>query len=266
MISPGEVQKDLNCARFCKKVYSFETIDSTNSCARALASNGAAEGTLVVAESQTAGRGRFGRAWVAEAGENLIFSLVLRPDIPPDQVNLLPLVIAVAVARGIRRAVSLPVYCKWPNDLLLHGKKFAGILLESAFGRPGVEYVIVGIGINVNQRIFPENLRARATSLALEGGQPVNRLRLFHAVLEALEQEYDTFSSSTDQDILSAWLSLAPIIGKRVTADMQGVVVSGTVSGISPDGGLQLHTDAGAITLFAGDVTILDMESYAPRN
>jgi BirA family transcriptional regulator, biotin operon repressor / biotin---[acetyl-CoA-carboxylase] ligase len=266
MIDTAELQKRLKCRRFASKIYAFDSIESTNTYARALAADGAAEGTLVFAEEQTAGRGRLGRGWVANAGENLTFSLILRPTTPPDQINLLPLGIAVALARGVRRATSLPVYCKWPNDLLLHGKKCAGILMESALGPRGFEFIVVGIGVNVNQRTFPETLRARATSLALHAPHPFERISVFRAVLESLEQEYDTFASDGLTSIIPAWLELAPIIGKRVSAELQGETVHGTVTGITPDGGLQLHTDTGDLALFAGDVTILDMESYAPRN
>ena len=266
MIAAEEIQKDLNCRRFGKKIFSFQSIDSTNNRARVLAVGGEREGTLVVAEEQTAGRGRQGRTWVASAGENLMFSLILRPGIPPDKLNILPLGIAVAVAHGVQRFTSLPVYCKWPNDLLLHGRKFAGILMESALNTRGFEYVIVGIGVNVNQETFPDPLQQRATSLALHAGHHLDRIGLLRAILESLEKEYDSYDSGGIENILPSWLALAPIIGKRITAEMQGVTVSGTVSGISSGGGLQLHTDAGDLTLLAGDVTILDMESYAPRN
>jgi len=266
MLDAAELQKNLNCRRFGAKVHVFDSIESTNTYARTLATTGAAEGTLVLADEQTAGRGRLGRRWVANAGENLTFSLILRPATPPDQINLLPLAIAVALAHGVRRATSLPVYCKWPNDLLLHGKKCAGILMESSLGNRGLEFVVVGIGINVNQRVFPETLRSRATSLALHTTHPLNRISVLRTVLETLEQEYDSVASNGHRSTVAAWLELAPVIGKRVSADLQGVTVHGTVIGIAPDGGLQLHTDAGDRTLFAGDVTILDMESYAPRD
>jgi BirA family transcriptional regulator, biotin operon repressor / biotin---[acetyl-CoA-carboxylase] ligase len=266
MLEADEIRKGLNCRRFGRRILTFQSVDSTNTIARTLAANAEQEGTLVVAEEQTAGKGRQGRTWLSNPGENLTFSLLLRPTIPSERISLLPLGIAVAVARGIRRVSSLPVYCKWPNDLLLHGKKVAGILMESAMGARGFDYVVVGIGINVNQLSFPEPVRQRATSLALDAGHTLDRTSLLRAVLESIESEYDTYAAGALDTILPSWLSLAPIIGKRITADMQGATVTGTVRGISSDGGLQLHTDAGDLTVFAGDVTILDMESYAPGN
>jgi BirA family biotin operon repressor/biotin-[acetyl-CoA-carboxylase] ligase len=138
--------------------------------------------------------------------------------------------------------------------------------MESALGPKGLEFIVVGIGINVNQRVFPETLRPRATSLAIHAGHPLDRITLFRTVLQSLEREYDSFTSAGLASVLPAWLELSPIIGKRVSAELQGITVQGTVSGISPNGGLQLHTDAGDLTLFAGDVTLLDMESNAPRD
>lgn len=266
MIGPEEIRNGLHCRRFGKKIFAFQSIDSTNTRARLLAGSGEEEGTLVIAEEQTAGKGRLGRTWQATSGENLTFSIILRPDIPPEKINLLPLGIAVAAARAIDTSTGISVCCKWPNDLLLDGKKCAGILMESAMGSRGVEYLVVGIGINVNQRIFPEELRQKATSLSLHAGRPADRVTLLRALLESLEAHYDAYLGGGFDSVVPSWLSLAPIIGRRVTADTQGTLLIGTVIGISADGGLQIRTDAGDRTLFAGDVTILDMESYAPRN
>jgi len=266
MISAADLKQGLKCSRFGERIHSLERIDSTNTFARSLAADGAAEGTVVVAEEQTAGKGRQGRRWLANRGENLTFSLILRPSILPNFINLLPLGVAVAVAHGLQHATSLPVYCKWPNDLLLRGKKVAGILMEGVYGRGELDFVVVGIGINVNQVTFPVEVNPRATSLALHLEAPVNRIALLRSVLESLEEEYDAMSSAGFQNILPAWLELAPMIGTRISADMQGTTVTGMVSGVTPEGALVLHTEAGDRTLFAGDVTILDMESHAPRN
>ena len=266
MIDAQELHRGLNCHLLGRKVYCFQSIDSTNTYARMLAARGEEEGTIVIAEEQTAGRGRQGRAWASRAGENLTFTLILRPRIPTEKISLLPLGIAVAVAQGIRQCTSLPVVCKWPNDLLLDGGKVAGILMESVLGPHGPEHVIVGIGINVNQKEFSGPLLQRATSLAARTGTIVDRTALLRAVLESIEKDYATYASGGLDTILPAWLSLAPMVGKRITVALQGTTIAGTVLGVSADGGLQLQTDAGDITLFAGDVTILDLESHAPRN
>ncbi len=266
MIEAKEIVRGLECSRFGRKAYTFETIDSTNNCARTLAECDAPEGALVFAEEQTAGKGRSGRTWVARPGENLTFSIVLRPAFPPEQINLFPLGVAVAVAEGIHRSTGLTVECKWPNDLMLAGRKCAGILMESALAGNGFAYIILGIGINVNQREFPEALRERATSLALHAGHDLDRTGILQGVLGSLERAYDTYTASGFQGVLPAWLARAQMIGARVAVDMQGSIVNGTVTGISPEGGLQLHTATGDLTLFAGDVTIVTMDPYAPRN
>jgi BirA family transcriptional regulator, biotin operon repressor / biotin---[acetyl-CoA-carboxylase] ligase len=266
MIDASELKHGLKCIRFGNIVHSFETVDSTNTLARSFADEGANEGTLVISEKQTAGRGRLGRRWISRSGENLTFSLILKPRIPPDKIGLLPLAIAVGIAHGIVASTNLPVRCKWPNDLLIGGRKFAGILMEGSINGDGLAFVVVGIGINVNQTAFPEDLSSKATSLALTAGRPIDRISLFRNVLVSLEKDYDEFISTGFASVLPAWLELAPIVGTRVAADHQGLVITGRVTGLSPEGGLQLQTDSGDHTLFAGDVTILDMESYAPRN
>jgi BirA family transcriptional regulator, biotin operon repressor / biotin---[acetyl-CoA-carboxylase] ligase len=266
MIDVNVLKKGLNCRRFGRTVHVFEEVDSTNIRARELASQGSAEGTVVLAERQTAGRGRLGRYWVSAPGENLTFSIVLRPEILPERGGLLPLATAVGVAGGIINATKLPIICKWPNDLLIAGKKLAGILMESALSPTGFQYVIAGIGVNVNQTAFPDGLDRKATSLALQTGHAIERHALLRHILESLEHTFETFAADGFSSVVPAWLALAPIIETRVTAENQGEIITGTVTGISPDGGLQLQSDAGERTLFAGDVTILDMEHYASRH
>jgi len=264
MLSPDTLRNGLRTSSFGKKVFSFETIDSTNSCARALAACWAEEGTVVIADYQTAGRGRLGRTWLAAPGENLTFSLVLRPQIAPDAMNLLSLVVAVGIARGIEAHTGVKVLCKWPNDLLYEGRKLAGILLEGILGADRVEAVIAGIGLNVNQQTFPEDLSSKATSLALATGSLHERSELFRAMLLSLEDEYLTQAATGFQHVVERWLDHAPIIGKRISVETQGKVIEGVVRGISAGGGLIVSTQDGEQTFLAGDVTIVDQEPYAP--
>ena len=217
--------------RFGSKVYTFQTIDSTNNCARALAGCWAEEGTVVIAEEQTAGRGRLGRTWLATPGDNLTFSIILRPDLPSEEMNLLPLFVAVGIAAAVESVISMKVQCKWPNDLLLNGKKFAGVLMEGAVSNNAVDFVVVGIGINVNQTLFPPELAGRATSLRLATGAPIDRDALFRAILLSLETEYDALSASGFHQVLPRWLSYAPIVGRQVTIAQGGSVLHGTVQG-----------------------------------
>ncbi len=266
MLSSDTLLSGIRTQSFGKKTYAFGTIDSTNSCARVLAGCWATEGTVVHAEEQTAGRGRLGRTWTATAGENLTFSIVLRPSISPDQLNLLPLLIAVGVSRGIEAFCGVRIQCKWPNDLLVHGKKCAGILLEGSMAEERVSFVVAGIGINVNQVEFPEEIRDRATSLARETGTVIDRPALFRSILEALEDEYRSASAGGYQNVLTRWRTYAPMVGRQISLRHHTTEIHGRVSGISKDGGLIVSANGNEQTYFAGDVTITDLEPYAPRD
>jgi BirA family transcriptional regulator, biotin operon repressor / biotin---[acetyl-CoA-carboxylase] ligase len=263
MYTAQALRQGLKTQRFGHKIYTFDTIDSTNNCARALAACWADEGTVIIAEQQTAGKGRLGRVWQANPNENLTFSIILRPSANPEQVNLLPLYVAVAVAQAIERSTSLKVECKWPNDLLINGKKVAGILLEGAVKENTLEYVVVGIGVNVNQAMFARELEGKATSLRLENGKDVDRLVLFREILRSLENNYKALSSSGFNTVLPLWLARSSMINRQISVSERGSVISGVVRGLSPEGGLILDSPQGAKTLFAGDVTILGIETPA---
>lgn len=265
MLSSDTLLNGIKTDSFGRKTYTFATIDSTNSCARVLAGCWAEEGTVVYADEQTAGRGRLGRTWTAAAGENLTFSVILRPAILPGQINLLPLVAALGVARGIETCCGISVQCKWPNDILLNGRKIAGILLEGSVTER-VQFVVAGIGVNVNQTVFPEEIRARATSIGRETGVSVDRPALFRAVLESFEHEYRAALSTNFRDVLPRWLTYAPMIGRKISLRHESFEVHGLVSGISKDGGLIVSSEGKERTYLAGDVTITDLEPYAAHN
>ncbi len=257
MLTERELRKGLKTKTFGNKIYTFQTIDSTNNCAKAVANVGAAEGIVVIAEEQTAGRGRLGRSWQANPGENLTFSLLLRPQVPPDTINLLPLYVAVAVAQAIERTTNLKVECKWPNDLLINKKKVAGILIEGSMQQNTVEYIVIGLGINVNQTQFPKELLQKATSLRLESHQEIDRVKLFKEIILSLEASYKPSVATRFQSVVPFWLDHATMINKPIVVSEQGNVITGIVKGLSKEGGLILQTNETEKTLFAGDVTIL---------
>lgn len=256
-IDAAALKKKLNGCKFGSKIFAFETIDSTNTCARALAGCWADEGTLVFAERQTAGKGRLGRSWIANPYENLTFSLVLRPTLPPEALNLLPLYAAVAVAEAIEHETGLTVECKWPNDLLIGGKKSAGILLEGSLKEGGLDYVVLGIGINVNQTSFPDDIAPRATSLRVQTGREIDRILLLRQILKTLEVHYAAIMKRGFHNLLPLWLSRTTMLNKEITVTQDGTVISGIVKGLSPEGALILEAGGVEKTLFAGDVTIL---------
>lgn len=257
MLSEHIVRKGLRTKIFGGKIYTFDAIDSTNNCAKAVAGCGAQEGTVVIAEQQTQGRGRHGKSWFSRPNENLTFSLVLRPKLSPHAINLLPLYIAVAVAQSIERTVGVKVECKWPNDLLINKKKVAGILIEGSIKQNTVEYVVIGIGVNVNQTRFEGDLAQTATSLRLETSKQVDRIGLLTDTLHTLEQTYFPAHATGFQSVLPQWLSYATMINKPITISQQGSLLSGVVKGLSGDGGLILQTNGTERTVFAGEVTVI---------
>jgi BirA family transcriptional regulator, biotin operon repressor / biotin---[acetyl-CoA-carboxylase] ligase len=257
MFTEQLLRKGLRTRVFGNKIYAFDSVDSTNNCAKAVAGIGAAEGTVIITEQQTAGKGRLGRQWQAEPNQNLMFSLVLRPKITPESLNLLPLYVAVAVSEAIERATGLKTECKWPNDILYKGKKLAGILIEGSTKQNAVEYVVIGIGINVNQTKFEGELLVKASSLKLECQKEIDRVALFREVLTSLESGYKTDSSTGFQSVVPQWTSRSTMINRQVSVSQHGNIISGIVKGLSPDGGLILGINGSEQTVFAGDVTVL---------
>lgn len=185
-----------------RPVFYYPEVTSTNDLAKRLASEGCPHGTLVTAERQTAGRGRRGRAWMSPKGESIYMSLVLRPDLPPSSASMVTLVAAMAVAAGLKKAAGVEGQIKWPNDLVVKGKKICGILTEMSAELDCIHYVIIGTGINVGQKEFPPELADRATSLLIETGKPVNRCRLAAAVMEAFEEYYEKYEKAGDMSLL----------------------------------------------------------------
>jgi BirA family biotin operon repressor/biotin-[acetyl-CoA-carboxylase] ligase len=231
-------------------------VDSTNTLAAQLARDGVAAGTTVVADLQSAGRGRLQRNWFSPPGANLYVSILLRPDVSPWRVGELPLVVAVALLTVLdARWPDLAAAVKWPNDVLVNGRKLCGILCESEVETDAVHYVIVGIGFNLNTEAFPAELRDIATSLRIETGTEVSRAALLADVLNAFEPDYVRWREADDLGPFVPRLTdrLAmkdrPVVVRNVRGD-----VSGTARGLSADGGLRLETDDGLITVMSGDV------------
>lgn len=193
MYNKRELEQGLKTKTMGQTIYFYEETDTTNNRARELALEGAPEGTLVVAEKQTAGRGRRGKVWESPLGTGIWMSLVLRPQIMPAEASVLTLLCGLATAEAIEAETGLSADIKWPNDILINGKKAVGILTEMDCEMSEVHFVIPGIGINVNTASFPPEIAEIATSLYLECGKTVSRRRLVHRVLERLEEHYETF-------------------------------------------------------------------------
>jgi BirA family biotin operon repressor/biotin-[acetyl-CoA-carboxylase] ligase len=230
--------------------YPFSSVGSTQECARRLAACGAPEGAVVAADNQTRGRGRFGRPWLSEPGMNLLISVLLRPRVPLVRLPQLSLMAAVASAGAILEVSRLEAGIRWPNDLLIGKRKVGGILSESAGGNGEIAYVVVGIGINVNQTAFPEELGGRVTSLALETGGPHDRERLCEALLASLDRWYRIFLGDGFLPVRAAWRSLSVTLGEEVNASG----VTGRALDLDEDGALVVETRSG------GEVRVLSGE------
>ena len=184
------------------RIVYFDATDSTNAQAKRLAEAHAPHGTLVVSDRQDGGKGRRGRSWASPSGVGIWMSLILRPEIAPSSASMLTLAAALAVREGIQEETGLSPLIKWPNDLVLNGKKICGILTEMSTELMEIQYVITGIGINVNQREFPPEIRDTATSLSLEAGRSFRRSSLIAAILKAFEKDYTAFLKTGDLSLL----------------------------------------------------------------
>ncbi len=258
----NEIQEGLNTSVFGKRdIAYFKETDSTNLRAKFLASDGAPEGTVVVAESQTRGRGRRGRSWFSPSGEGIYTSIILRPSISPNEAPKLTLMASVAVAEALLSMTSLDINIKWPNDILVKGRKIAGILTEISMEMDRIDYIVIGVGINVNtpRKSLPPDIRDIATSVFMETGKPFPRIALLRAYLEWLEIYYETFKTKGFEPVMNRWKSLADIIGHRVSVDMIDRVRVGEVLDVDKDGFLILKEQGGALErIISGDVTLLE--------
>jgi BirA family biotin operon repressor/biotin-[acetyl-CoA-carboxylase] ligase len=240
-------------------------IESTNARARRLAEEGAPEGTLVLTDYQTAGRGRLGRQWVAPAGSSLLLSLIFRPEVAPAQIQRLTMICGLAAVDAIESETGLEAGLKWPNDILVGGAKAGGILTEVGLRVDGVEYAVVGIGLNVNldPAQLPRDLLVEATSLAQVLGESVPRLPLLWALLQAVETRYLALQAGRSPH--GEWAERLVTLGRAVTVVGGGRVVEGVAEGVDADGGLLVRSADGCLrTVLAGDVR-LRRQGHASR-
>jgi BirA family biotin operon repressor/biotin-[acetyl-CoA-carboxylase] ligase len=254
-----DVQERLSTDRFGREMRGFEEVGSTNTKAAEWAREGAPEGSVVVTEYQSDGRGRHGRTWDAQKGQNLMFSVVLRPMFEADRLGLITVAASVAVAEAIDAFVSPhQAVLKWPNDVLLEGRKTCGMLLESSItGTQDAEIVVLGVGLNVNQTQFPDALVDTATSLRLTTGRAVPRVPLFARLLERLEIQYNTVRDGSSERVKQAFQNRLDTLNEHATFRVPGTeqTISGIVEGITDTGALRLNTPDGSETVHAGDVT-----------
>ena len=247
----------------CRRVECLETVDSTNTRAKQLAELGEPEGTLVVAEEQTAGKGRRGRGWASEPGIGIWMSLILRPQLKPQQAASVTLVAAMAVAKGIRECCGLETGIKWPNDVVINGKKVCGILTEMSAQMDYVNYIVIGIGINVGNEEFPEEIKDVATSIYLESGKHVNRAMLIEKIWEEFEDYYELYEKTQDlSSLVKEYDSYLVNRGQKVRVLDSKEPYKGKAMGITDRGELIVDTWEARRLVSAGEVSVRGVYGY----
>jgi len=261
IINPYEVRVQLENSRVGGRLEFLKLTASTNTDAFRLAEEGAVEGTVVLADAQTGGKGRRGRVWSSPAGVNLYCSVVLRPSIMPHEAPQLTFLSAVAAARAIEQTTQLIPEIKWPNDLLVSGKKVAGLLNEMSAETDGINFVILGIGVNLNMTAdqFPDDLRHPATSLLLESGVRVDRSRFAGTMLKELDRLYADFLAHGFGPVREEWQRRCNASGRQVLVNDSGTeCTGGRFIGIDSDGAMLLRTaDDKLHRITCGDVRVI---------
>lgn len=241
----------------------FDVTDSTNTQAKSLGEGDAPNGTLVVAGKQESGRGRRGRSFESPAGTGIFMTLLLRPEIEPQNASMLTLVSALAVAKGIEYMVDLPVQIKWPNDIVVNGKKVCGILTEMSAQMDYVNYIVIGIGINVSNEEFPEEIKDVATSIYLESGKHVNRAMLIEKIWEEFEDYYELYEKTQDlSSLVKEYDSYLVNRGQKVRVLDPKEPYEGKAMGITDRGELIVDTWEARRLVSAGEVSVRGVYGY----
>lgn len=259
ILTPDMLRERLKGSRFGKRIHHFFKTDSTNRVAMEMGHAGEPEGAVILAEEQTAGRGRAGRDWHSERATGIYVTLLLRPKIAPVQAPLLTMMAGLSAHEAIRSQTGLDVDLKWPNDLLVLGKKVGGILTEMHAEPTQVRFVIVGIGVNVNQEKFPGELGTIATSLRTASGKNQSRLELLVRLLREFENDYNQLLRDGSESVIERFEALSSYArGKRVRVTSGKDSFTGTTAGLSIEGLLRVKRDGGPVeTVIAGDVAEL---------
>lgn len=259
-LSTEAILQSLRAQRLGCRIESHAEIDSTNLEAARRARDGAPEGTVVLADAQTQGRGRLGRTWVSPPGCNLYCSVILRPDLPPADVPLLTLVAGMATAETVAEWVAEGVAIKWPNDVVIDGRKVAGILSEMECDGRGVQFAVTGIGVNLNAAAddFPPEVRKLATSIAEASGRAVDREAFCARLLSRFDDAYDLLLRQGFAAVVPLWERRDGLRGRRVQVRDGSERIEGLASGLGPRGELRLETASGLRQIVAGDVNVIE--------
>lgn len=264
VITAEELKSQLDTQWAGQKIIYYDETDSTNIRAKQLGEDGMPHGTLAVADKQSAGRGRRGRGWETPKGCNISMSILLRPEIPPVKAPMLTLVMAQSVAEGLKESTGVDVQIKWPNDIVLHGKKLVGILTEMSTEIDYINHVVIGVGINVNMTEFPEELKEKATSLKIEIGQAIKRSPIIAAVMRSFEKNYSLFIEAGDlRPIQDAYNSLLVNRGKEVRILGAKEEYNAFALGVNEEGELLVRREDGTEeAIYAGEVSVRGVYGY----
>ena len=255
---PDELREGLRTHFLGHEIVYHHEVGSTQDVAKSLAIQGSNEGTIVIAERQARGKGRVGRTWASLPG-SIALSIILRPVAQPSEATRFPLMAGVAVAHAIEKITNLNPKLKWPNDIIIGGKKAGGILTEMSGEMDRITFIIIGIGINVTtgEDAFPEELKGTATSLQAEGEEKASRILLVQNILAELESLYTDFMASGFNPILEKWKSISNTIGMPVSISSKRQTIEGRAIDIDQDGALVLQKEDGELErIVAGDVSL----------
>ena len=255
-LSAENIKRELKTDLIGQSIVYYSSTGSTNEVLKGLAAQGAPEGTLVIADQQTAGKGRLGRRWLAPPGASLLMSLLFRPDLAPSQAQRLTMLCSLAIADAIEGLTGLSVGLKWPNDVFVQDKKAGGILTESGTTGGRLDYVVVGMGLNVNLAISAlPGLGGMATSLSQELGREVSRLELLRRILERIETRHKSLRRGESPH--EEWAARLINLGRQVQVTTPQGVLTGRAERVDADGALILRTpDGQRKRILAGDVTL----------
>jgi len=260
LLLASEIRHGLRCLTLGTLIRSYPVLDSTNEMALTLGHDGAPEGTVVVADRQTKGRGRLGRLWQSPPAVGIWSSVLLRPNLSPRYAAWLTLFAAVTVVKLLREETEVSALIKWPNDVLVNDRKVCGILTELVAEQDRIEYAVVGIGLNVNQkrRDFAPAVRDRATSLRMAVGRRFSRTALFRRLLELLEEDYYLMLEHGFEVIRRMWIEQSSTMGRDVRCEWDGTVITGRAVGLGDEGALLVEQPDGTVVpVIRGDVTVL---------
>lgn len=263
---PQEMKGNINTEVIGQNLTFFEQVDSTNLYAKRIAEGGFLDGTVIMANEQLNGRGRMGRDWVSPKGKGIWMTIMLKPRISPADASKVTLLAACAVCKAIEEISGLYTKIKWPNDIVLNGKKLCGILTEMSAEIDEINYLIIGIGVNVNIDLedFPKELQAIATSIKIEKGLGVIRKELAAGIINNFERYYKGFiKTGSIKDYINEYKERSAVLGKEVRVTSSTLEIQGTVVDISEDGQLQLEMQDGTIKeIISGEVSVRGLTGY----